>query len=175
MECLQTISIVHRALGDNGALPPDVLHDLEHLLPHGGAGGENLDVVRRQLYSALKTVIKIGYNIMSCHLESSDIFSRCHVVLIVGPLAGGERQEVGGHLDNVKELPGVFRHEVIEVICRVAADEFKRNMPRWLAVHSVHWDSKMMSDLSNELREILAILVSDASDYVEGELIGMFA
>ena len=32
-----------------------------------------------------------------------------------------------------------------------------------------------MSDLSNELREILAILVSDASDYVEGELIGMFA
>ena len=59
--------------------------------------------------------------------------------------------------------------------CRVAAAEFKRNMPRWLAVHSVHWDSKMMSDLSNELREILAILVSDASDYVEGELIGMFA
>ena len=58
---------------------------------------------------------------MSCHLESSDIFSRCHVVLIVGPLAGGERQEVGGHLDNVKELPGVFRHEVIEVICRDAA------------------------------------------------------
>ena len=112
---------------------------------------------------------------MSCHLESSDIFSRCHVVLIVGPLAGGERQEVGGHLDNVKELPGVFRHEVIEVIFRVAAAEFKRNMPRWLAVHSVHWDSKMMSDLSNELREILAILVSDASDYVEGELIGMFA
>ena len=55
-----TISVVHRALGDNGALPPDVLHDLEHLLPHGGAGGENLDVVRRQLYSALKTVIKIG-------------------------------------------------------------------------------------------------------------------
>ena len=55
------------------------------------------------------------------------------------------------------------------------AAEFKRNMPRWLAVHSVHWDSKMMSDLSNELREILAILVSDASDYVEGELIGMFA
>ena len=44
----------------NGALPPDVLHDLEHLLPHGGAGGENLVVVRRQLYSALKTVIKIG-------------------------------------------------------------------------------------------------------------------
>ena len=32
-----------------------------------------------------------------------------------------------------------------------------------------------MSDLSNELREILAILVSDASDYVEVELIGMFA
>ena len=59
--------------------------------------------------------------------------------------------------------------------CRVAAAEFKRNMPRWLAVHSVHWDSKMMSDLSNELREILAILVSDASDYVEVELIGMFA
>ena len=58
---------------------------------------------------------------MSCHLESSDIFSRCHVVLVVGPLAGGERQEVGGHLDNVKELPGVFRHEVIEVICRDAA------------------------------------------------------
>ena len=115
MECLQTISVVHRALGDNGALPPDVLHDLEHLLPHGGAGGENLDVVRRQLYSALKTVIKIGWNIMSCHLESSDIFSRCHVVLIVGPLAGGERQEVGGHLDNVKELPGVFRHEVVEL------------------------------------------------------------
>ena len=56
--------------------------------------------------------------------------------------------------------------------CRVAAAEFKRNMPRWLAVH---WDSKMMSDLSNELREILAILVSDASDYVEGRLIGMFA
>ena len=112
---------------------------------------------------------------MSCHLESSDIFSRCHVVLVVGPLAGGERQEVGGHLDNVKELPGVFRHEVIEVICRVAAAEFKRNMPRWLAVHSVHWDSKIMPDLSNELREILAILVSDASDYVEGELIGMFA
>ena len=62
-----------------------------------------------------------------------------------------------------------------EVICRLAQAEFKRNMPRWLAVHSVHWDSKMMSDLSNELREILAILVSDASDYVEGELIGMFA
>ena len=115
MECLQTISVVHRALGDNGALPPDVLHDLEHLLPHGGAGGENLDVVRRQLYSALKTVIKIGYNIMSCHLESSDIFSRCHVVLVVGPLAGGERQEVGGHLDNVEELPGVRRHEVVEL------------------------------------------------------------
>ena len=57
MECLQTISVVHRALGDD---EPDLLHDLEHLLPHGGAGGENLDVVRRQLYSALKTVIKIG-------------------------------------------------------------------------------------------------------------------
>ena len=60
MESLQTISLIHRALGDDGPLPPDVLHDLEHLLPHGGAGGENLDVVRRQLYSALKTVIKIG-------------------------------------------------------------------------------------------------------------------
>ena len=58
---------------------------------------------------------------MSCHLESSDIFSRCHVVLVVGPLAGGERQEVGGYLDNVKELPGVFRHEVVEVIYPDAA------------------------------------------------------
>ena len=57
-----------------------------------------------------------------------------------------------------------------EVICRVAAAEFKRTMPRWLAVH---WDSKMMSDISNELREVLAILVSGAPDYVEGKLIGM--
>ena len=56
--------------------------------------------------------------------------------------------------------------------CRVAAAEFKRNMPRWLAVH---WDSKLMSDISNELREILAILVSGAPDYVEGKLIGMSA
>ena len=69
MECLQTISVVHRALGDDGPLPPDVLHDLEHLLPHGGAGGDNLHVVRREFYSALRhivcdltiiTVIKIG-------------------------------------------------------------------------------------------------------------------
>ena len=52
---------------------------------------------------------------MSCHLESSDIFSRCHVVLVVGPLTGGERQEVGGHLDNVEGLSGVFRHEVVEL------------------------------------------------------------
>ena len=52
------------------------------------------------------------------------------------------------------------------------AAEFKRNMPRWLAVH---WDSKLMSDISNELREILAILVSGAPDYVEGKLIGMSA
>ena len=59
-----------------------------------------------------------------------------------------------------------------EVICRVAAAEFTRKMPRLLAVH---WDSKMMADLSNELREILAILVSGAPDYVEGKLIGMSA
>ena len=69
MECLQTISVVHRALGDDGPLPPDVLHDLEHLLPHGGACGDNLDVVGREFNSALRhivcdltiiTVIKIG-------------------------------------------------------------------------------------------------------------------
>ena len=57
MECLQTISVVHRALGDNGALPPDVLHDLEHLLPHGGVGSENLHVVRCQLHAALRDIV----------------------------------------------------------------------------------------------------------------------
>ena len=89
--------------------------------------------------------------------------------------------EAAGRIDASKEWQDLIAASEIEcvrapeVICRVAAAEFKRNMPRWLAVHSVHWTSKMMSDLSNELREILAILVSDASDYVEGELIGMFA
>ena len=61
------------------------------------------------------------------------------------------------------------RQKAREEICRQQYQEFQDNMPEFLAVH---WDGKMMKDLSQELREMEAILVSGNPGYNEGKLLG---
>ena len=61
------------------------------------------------------------------------------------------------------------REKAREEICKQQYQEFQDNMPEFLAVH---WDGKMMKDLSDVLNEMEAILVSGAPGYNEGKLLG---
>ena len=47
-------------------------------------------------------------------------------------------------------------------------EEFKKNMPRFAALH---WDGKMMKDVDGHLQENEAILVSGAPHYVDGKIL----
>ena len=60
------------------------------------------------------------------------------------------------------------RQKAREKICQQQYEEFKANMPEYLAVH---WDGKMMKTLS-EQAEMEAILVSGNPGYNEGKLLG---
>ena len=61
------------------------------------------------------------------------------------------------------------REKAREEICKHQFQEFQDNMPEFLAVH---WDGKMMRDMSDVLNEMEAILVSGAPGYNEGKLLG---
>lgn len=61
------------------------------------------------------------------------------------------------------------RQKAREEISKQQVQEFQDNMPEFLAVH---WDGKMMKDLSQELKEMEAILVSGDPGYNEGKLLG---
>ena len=61
------------------------------------------------------------------------------------------------------------REKAREEICKHQFQEFQDNMPEFIAVH---WDGKMMRDMSDVLNEMEAILVSGAPGYNEGKLLG---
>ena len=60
------------------------------------------------------------------------------------------------------------REENRDTICDTAKQEFLDNMPDRM---SLHWDGKMMSDLSGKLNEMEAIIVC-GENYPEGKLLG---
>ena len=61
------------------------------------------------------------------------------------------------------------REKAREEINRQQYQEFQDNMPEFLALH---WDGKMMKDLSDTFEEMEAILVSGVPGYKEGKLLG---
>ena len=67
--------------------------------------------------------------------------------------------------DSIERKIKKFRNE----ICKQAVAGFSDNVPRLLALH---WDSKLMKDISNVNQEIEAILVSGSPYCVEGKIIG---
>ena len=67
--------------------------------------------------------------------------------------------------DSIERKRKLFRDE----ICQQAVTEFSDNLPRLLALH---WDSKLMKDISNITHEIESILVSGYPYCVEGKIIG---
>ena len=67
--------------------------------------------------------------------------------------------------DSIERKRKKFRNE----ICKQAVAGFSDNVPRLLALH---WDSKLMKDISNVTHEIEAILVSGYPYCVEGKIIG---
>ena len=64
---------------------------------------------------------------------------------------------------------GRRREDNRDTISETAKQEFLDNMPARL---SLHWDGKMMADLSGDLKEMEAILVCGGPEYTEGKLLG---
>ena len=62
------------------------------------------------------------------------------------------------------------REENRDKISELAKKEFQDNMPARL---SLHWDGKLLADLTGDLREMEAILVCGSPEYLEGKLLGI--
>ena len=61
------------------------------------------------------------------------------------------------------------RQEKRGEIARQQYEDFQENMPDLL---TLHWDGKLMKDLSDSFKEMEAILVSGSPGYEEGKLLG---
>ena len=61
------------------------------------------------------------------------------------------------------------RQETRGEITRKQYKNFQENMPELL---NLHWDGKLMKDLSDSFKEIEAILVSGSPSHEEGKLLG---
>ena len=68
-----------------------------------------------------------------------------------------------------KNTIGRRREENRDKISELAKKEFQENMPARL---SLHWDGKLLADLSGDLKEMEAIIVCGSPEYLEGKLLG---
>ena len=69
-----------------------------------------------------------------------------------------------------RDTIGRRREENRDKISELAKKEFQDNMPARL---SLHWDGKLLADLTGDLREMEAILVCGSPEYLEGKLLGI--